>query len=213
MMDLRLDLLSADNAAAAGALLAASHHNYPAFRVDFPDSRVRHRILVPFQTAAARDAALYGSMVGAYLDDHLAGVALWQRPGRFPLSPLRKARMTPALMHVAIAAPCAFPRFVRSGAALERAFPEQPVWCLQALGVHPNPQRRGVGAALLDAGLAMVDADRTACHLHTSDESNVDYYRRWGFELTQPAFEAGSGGPTYYGMTRPHGPRGEGSPS
>ena len=127
MMDLRLDLLSADNPAAAGALLAASHHNYPAFRVDFPDSRVRHRILVPFQTAAARDAALYGSMVGAYLDDHLAGVALWQRPGRFPLSPLRKARITPVLIHVTIAAPQAFPRFVRSGAALERAFPEQPV--------------------------------------------------------------------------------------
>jgi GNAT superfamily N-acetyltransferase len=185
MMDLRLDLLSADNAAAAGALLAASHHNYPAFRVDFPDSRVRHRILAPFQTAAARDAALYG-MVGAYLDDHLGGVALRQRPGRFPLSPLRKARMTPALMHVAIAAPRAFPRFVRSGAALERAFPEQPVWYLQALGVHPNAQRRGVGAALLDAGLAMVDADRTACPLHTSDESNVDYYRRWGLR-THPA--------------------------
>ena len=56
---------------------------------------------------------------------------------------------------------------------------------------------------MLAAGLAVVDADNLACHLHTSDPANVEYYLRWGFELTQPAFPAGAGGPTYYGMTRP----------
>lgn len=203
MTGLRIDPLSAADAAAAGRLLAASHRDYPAFRVEFPDPRVRDRVLIPFQTAAARDAAVHGSAVGAFLDDHLAGVALWQPPGRFPLTPLRKARMTPALLRAAIAAPRAFRQFARSGAALEQAFPDELVWYLQALGVHPDAQRRGVGAALLSAGLAVVDADHTACHLHTSDPLNVEYYRRWGFQLTQPAFPAGAGGPTYYGMTRP----------
>jgi GNAT superfamily N-acetyltransferase len=200
---LRIDPLRAADAAAAGGLLAASHHDYPAFRVEFPDPRVRNRVLIPFQTAAARDAAVHGSAVGAFLDGQLAGVALWQPPGRFPLNLLRKARMTPALLRAALAAPRAFPQFARSGAALERAFPGEPVWYLQALGVHPDAQRRGVGAALLSAGLAVVDADHAPCHLHTSDRANLEYYRRWGFQLTQPAFPAGAGGPTYYGMTRP----------
>jgi ribosomal protein S18 acetylase RimI-like enzyme len=200
---LRIDPLRAADAAAAGGLLAASHHDYPAFRVEFPDPRVRNRVLIPFQTAAARDAAVHGSAVGAFLDGQLAGVALWQPPGRFPLNLLRKARMTPALLRAALAAPRAFPQFARSGAALERAFPGEPVWYLQALGVHPDAQRRGVGAALLSAGLAVVDADHARCHLHTSDRANLEYYRRWGFQLTQPAFPAGAGGPTYYGMTRP----------
>jgi hypothetical protein len=40
---------------------------------------------------------------------------------------------------------------------------------------------------LLSAGLAVVDADHAACHLHTSDAANLEYYRRWGFQLTQPA--------------------------
>jgi ribosomal protein S18 acetylase RimI-like enzyme len=78
-----------------------------------------------------------------------------------------------------------------------------PFWYLEALGVHPGAQRRGVGAALLSDGLAIVDAAKLSCHLHTSDLANVDYYQRWGFELTQPAFSAGPDGPTYYGMTRP----------
>jgi len=203
MTGLRIELLGAADANAAGAVLAASHGEYPAFRAVFPDPRARSRVLVPFQTGAARDAAIYGRAVGAFLDGHLAGVALWQPPGRFPLSWPRKARMTPALVRAAVAAPRAFPLFARSGAALERAFPEEPVWYLQVLGIHPRAQRRGVGAALLADGLAIVDADQMVCHLHTSDQTNVDYYRRWGFELTQPGFPAGTGGPTYYGMTRP----------
>ena len=97
----------------------------------------------------------------------------------------------------------AFVRFARSAPALERAFPAQPVWYLQALGVHPDAQRRGTGAALLAAGLALVDADHAVCHLHTSDPANLNYYRRYGFELVGPGFPAGVGGPTYYGMTRP----------
>jgi GNAT superfamily N-acetyltransferase len=198
----RIRPLTARDASAGGAVLAASHGEYPAFRALFPDPHVRSRVLRPFQTAAVRDAARYGIAAGAYLGDRLVGVALWQPPGRFPLGPLRKARMVPALLRVAIAAPRAFPQFARSGATLEKAFPDEPVWYLQALGVHPDAQRRGVGAALLSAGLAVVDADHAACHLHTSDAANLEYYRRWGFQLTQPAFTAGGGGPTYYGMTR-----------
>jgi len=204
MTGLRVERLTAGAASAAGAVLAASHHDYPAFRFQISDPQVRNRFLLPFQTGAARDAAIYGSLFGAYLDDHLAGVALWQPPGRFPLSPLRKARMTPALLRAAIAAPRAFPRFARSGAALERAFPDEPVWYLETLGINPNSQRRGVGAALLAAGLAVVDADHVGCHLHTSDEANIEYYKRWSFQLTQPGFPAGPNGPTYCGMTRPH---------
>jgi hypothetical protein len=145
MTDRRVRPLSTDDAAAAGAVLSASHHNYPAFRVEFPDPRVRHRVLLPFQTAAARDGAVYGGLLGAYLDNDLVGVALWQPPGRFPLSALRKARMTPALLRVVLAAPRTFPLFARSGAALERAFPEEPVWYLQAPrhpSERPAPRRR-----------------------------------------------------------------------
>ncbi len=194
--------LRLDDVKAAGALLAASHGEYPAFRTLVPDPVVRRRMLLPFHTAAVRDAVQNGHAHGAFMDGELVGVALWQPPGRFPLSKTRKLRMAPALLRSAAAAPGAFPRFARSGAALEREFPAESVWYLQALGVHPDVQRRGSGAALLAAGLVRVDADRIACYLHTSDYANVEYYRRQGFELTQPGFPAGSGGPTYYGMTR-----------
>ena len=203
MSEARVRPLSATEISAAGELLTASHGEYPAFQLEFPDPSVRRRVLLPFQTAAVRDTVRNGRAFGAFLEGDLAGVALWHPPGQFPLSSWRKARMTFALARSAAAAPRAYPRFARSGAALERAVPAMPFWYLEALGVHPNAQRRGVGGALLAAGLAVVDADHLPCHLHTSDPANIDYYQRWEFKLSQPAFTAGSRGPTYYGMTRP----------
>ena len=63
-------------------------------------------------------------------------------------------------------------QFARSGAALEQAFPDEPVWYLQALGVHPDAQRRGVGAALLSAGQAP-SMRTTPPAICTSDPVNV----------------------------------------
>jgi len=190
------------DATAAGRLLAASHGEYPAFRQLFPDPAVRVRVLRPFLTTAARDTARNGHGLVARVDHGLVGVALWMPPGRFPPSPLRKARMAPALARAASTARGGFPRFARTGAALERSLPDRPGWYLQALGVHPGAQRRGVGTALLAAGLTAVGRTGLPCHLHTSDPANVDYYRRWGFELTRPAIRTGPAGPAYFGMSR-----------
>ena len=52
MTGLRIDPLGAADAGGWPAA-AASHRDYPAFRVEFPDPGVRNRVLIPFQTAAA----------------------------------------------------------------------------------------------------------------------------------------------------------------
>ena len=96
---IRVDTLSPDLASEAGDLLAASHADYPSFRHLFPNPRRRRRVLRPFMSAAARDAAVHARAMAAYDDDgEIVGVALWMPPGTFPLSFLRKARMAPALL-------------------------------------------------------------------------------------------------------------------
>ena len=197
--------LHARDAAAAGRLLAASHGDYPAYRALFPDPKVRARVLLPFMTGAARDTAGYGQGLVVRATDTpegLAGVALWLAPGQLQLNLARKARMMPALTRAAIAGGRRFGGLARSGGALEESVPQGPLWYLRAMGVHPTAQRRGVGGALLKAGLAEANAAGLPCHLHTSDPANIEYYRRWGFELTQPEIRAEADGPTFVGMTR-----------
>ncbi|MDQ7977099.1 GNAT family N-acetyltransferase [Paraburkholderia sp. SARCC-3016] len=68
-------------------------------------------------------------------------------------------------------------------AELERYEPEGPFWYLSALGVDPAAQNRGRGALLLQARLAQCDAARLPAYLWSSNERNVPFYERHGFEV------------------------------
>ncbi|HEX6232872.1 MAG TPA: GNAT family N-acetyltransferase [Jiangellaceae bacterium] len=193
--------LRLQHVAEAGAVIAASHADYPAFRHVFPKPESRHRALVPFMVATTRDAAAHGHGLVAE-SDGIVGVALWMPPGAFPLSGGRKVRMTPALVRMTLIVGPAMQRFARVGSALERAHPPQPAWYLQAMGVHPGAQRQGAGAALMAAGISLANNDGLPCYLQTSDPANVGYYERFGFEVVQPAIATYPGGPTYIGMSR-----------
>ncbi|AYY13096.1 N-acetyltransferase [Actinobacteria bacterium YIM 96077] len=198
-----IDRLASRQARAAGAVIAASHADYPAFRQIFPDPIMRRRALLPFMTATARDAAAHGHGLVARDGDDVLGVALWMPPGTFPPSGLRKFRMTPALIRVAVVTRRAVGRLASVGSSLEKAHPPGPSWYLQAMSVHPRAQRRGVGTRLIEPAIALADEAGHACYLQTSDPANVDYYQRFGFELTQPAIATFDGGPSYIGMSRP----------
>src|SRR5215217_8027146 len=74
---IRIDTLSPDLASEAGHLLAASHADYPSFRHLFPDPPRRRRVLRPFMSAAARDAAVHARAMAVYDDcGDIVGVAL-----------------------------------------------------------------------------------------------------------------------------------------
>ncbi|MEH3129951.1 MAG: GNAT family N-acetyltransferase [Mycolicibacterium neoaurum] len=83
--------------------------------------------------------------------------------------------------------------------------PVQPenAWNLATLGVNPDSQGRGLGGALVDAGLAAVKAVDAAAGtaLETSDERNVRLYERSGFTVT--ATTSIPDGPVVYSMFRP----------
>jgi GNAT superfamily N-acetyltransferase len=53
------------------------------------------------------------------------------------------------------------------------------------LSIAPEHQRQGHGAALLAPVLGRCDRDGTPAYLETNRESNLPYYRRFGFELTE----------------------------
>lgn len=76
------------------------------------------------------------------------------------------------------------------------------VWNLATLGLHPEAQGHGLGAALIGAALAEVDASRVTADtaLETSDDRNVRLYERAGFTVT--ATTQIQDGPTVYTMLR-----------
>ena len=50
------------------------------------------------------------------------------------------------------------------------------------VGVDPDAQSRGKGGRLVKAFLEEADRARVAAYLETSNERNLGYYERFGFE-------------------------------
>ena len=84
--------------------------------------------------------------------------------------------------------PVLLPRIVRSTRAvreIERRHPVVPHYYLSVLGTDPDQQGGGIGSALLAPVLDRCDADGVAAYLESSKESNVAFYARHGFTVTE----------------------------
>ena len=174
--------LPAGRAADAAAALARAFERDPAWLWALPDDRRRARVLPWFFGAALRYALRHGAVyatasapLGAAIvlpperprlkDGDVARAGLWQMPFR--------------------AGPRGFRRFVVQGRVLEERHdcdvpPRHAyVWLL---GVDPPGHGRGLGSAVLRAVTAGADAQGVPTYLDTTNERNLPFYRRHGFE-------------------------------
>jgi ribosomal protein S18 acetylase RimI-like enzyme len=79
--------------------------------------------------------------------------------------------------------------------------PQEPVWHLDAIAVDPDARGRGMGAALVEHGLALARADNVAAVLETGNPRNVSYYEKFGFRVVDQQ-EVPDAGPTVWFMRR-----------
>ena len=77
--------------------------------------------------------------------------------------------------------------------------PAEPAWQLDSIAVQPELQGRGIGRALIEAGLARARRDDTGAFLSTGTAANVVIYGRCGFRVYDEA-DAPDGGPHIWFM-------------
>jgi GNAT superfamily N-acetyltransferase len=146
-----------------------------------PDDRRRARLLPRLYRARLRH--LYIPRGEAWTTPDAFGGALWIPPGA-PKRTLRDqtAEALALLPGIGIAG-------ARRGTRIDELMaehqPSEPHWYLEALSIDPDHQRRGHGTTLLRPILERADADGTPAYLETNRESNIPYYHRFGFELTE----------------------------
>lgn len=93
------------------------------------------------------------------------------------------------------------PRAMRAMTVLESNHPEEPHYYLPFLGVAPEWQGRGIGAALMCPMLSRCDNGRVFAYLEASSPRNRVLYERHGFAVTQE-FRLGKGSPPLWRMWR-----------
>jgi ribosomal protein S18 acetylase RimI-like enzyme len=140
----------------------------------------------------------------AVVDGEVAGVAVWVPPGRYPLPLAARLQAIPRMLGLTLRFGARIRNVAGFGSSIDAVFPTESVRYLQALGVGPGHQGRGIGTALLGDGLAKADAAHEVVYLETSLERNVRLYGRQGFTVVPGSpGPLSDGGPVMWRMRRP----------
>ncbi len=159
-------------------VLVRAFDDDPIFQAILPDAAHRARALAAMFEAWM--VQLHLPLACSYTTDDHAGAALWSPPGRWSLGLLGLARLAPRVLPALGTRTVAALRVLGE---LDRPHPRAPHRYLRLIGCDPARQGQGVGAALLRPTLDQCDARHEAAYLESSNERNLTFYRRHGFEL------------------------------
>jgi ribosomal protein S18 acetylase RimI-like enzyme len=177
----RLERVTKADLPALSGVLARAFLDDPvaewAFRVD----KLRLKALERFQ--GTRMKQLIGEQE-VWTDSERRCAALWAPPGRWKMSFGEVAAMMPAFAHPRLIG--RMPIAAIGWEKLEQRHPHDPPhWYLAVLGTDPSAQGQGLGSAVMGPVLERCDTDGVGAYLESSKETNIAFYSRHGFQVTE----------------------------
>ena len=164
---------------AIGRTLAAAFDDDPVWTFLAPNRDRWKRRAPGFFASDARTRLAHGMV---YVDEKRTGAALWAPPGKWRTAPGALAREMPAslaLLGLGTA------RALRLLSRMEKVHPKEPHHYLSLLGTEPAHQGKGIGSALVAHVTERSDEEGLPSYLESSKESNLAFYARHGFEVTE----------------------------
>ena len=163
-------------------MLARAFYHSPFYRYIMPTDSRRLAQLSWWMSCMVRYSIRYGLLCTT--PGTVDGAALW-------LTPTAPYLKTPQLLFSGFAlAPLWIgisdsKRLLEISSEWEDLHREEqyPHWYLLIIGVEPARQGQGVGSRLIQSVLTQADRDRLPCYLETTNEHNLAFYQKHGFEI------------------------------
>ena len=175
--------------------LAQAFQDDPSFIWMLPDPKVRRARLPAFFKLVASEDLAAGK---ALHSPDIEVVTLWRAPGRQKDMPLGTLRTNLTFLSIFRSTT---PRAAALGKSLAAHHPSGRHWHLRYAGVSPEAQGKGWGGLALRAGIDMAAVDGLPIYLETAKDSNVQLYRRFGFDVIEE-WDVPGGGPHFWSMMR-----------
>jgi ribosomal protein S18 acetylase RimI-like enzyme len=169
------------------AMLARAFHDDPVTAWFMPNAARRPKYAARFFGWQLH--RLLGQEQVHVADDRSA-VAIWALPGQWRESNWQALRLFVALVPALMTH---LPAAARGVERVEQRHPPEPHLYLAVLGTDPPAQGRGLGSAVLRPGLELCDREGLPAYLESSKESNVGFYSRFGFRVTEEVRMPGDG--------------------
>jgi ribosomal protein S18 acetylase RimI-like enzyme len=164
-----------------GRVLARAFYDDPVTRWAWPPDKLRMRALERFQTTRIKQL-LDGEEI--WTSDDLRCAAIWAAPDQWHATLRETVELMPAFLHPRLFV--RVPLVAVGWEKLERSHPRKPPhYYLAILGTDPAAQGQGLGSRVLRAVLDQCDQDGVGAFLESSKESNIAFYARHGFQVTE----------------------------
>jgi GNAT superfamily N-acetyltransferase len=131
--------------------------------------------------------------------DGCIGGALWYPPGKAKIGFAHQLLLLPNLIRGASFR--GLKRIIGVMNAMDKVHPTERHYYLQFIGVDPDHQGKGLGAALMQPVLERCDREGCGAYLENTKESNRVFYERRGFVVTGE-IDLGQGAPSCWAMWR-----------
>lgn len=193
-------LLATSQVEQAAVLLARIFQHDPMMKyLVANDARLLDKPL-RFYQSNLRMGLLYGEV---YTTANMDGLAVWLSPGNtdFTFRQLLQSGMMLGILSMGLTS---MSRFMKSFDIVDKLTKEsisRPQWLLQLLGIEPSQQGKGIGASLIQPVLSRADIENVPCYLESTNERNLTFYKRHGFNIAGQV-EIPDGGPQIWSMIR-----------
>lgn len=182
-----------------GGVLGRAYQDDPMWAWLWPDAERRARFLDAYFELALRK--LFLRLPGRHVSTTStgAGVAIWAEPDHWRVPPTKALGAGPGMLRI-----LGMRNLVRSARLLnsiEKHHPNEPHWYLEALGTVPAQQGKGLGGHALASVLRRCDTEGVPVWTWSSNERNLAFYYRHGFEVLD-TLDFVPGGPPIFPIRR-----------
>ncbi|OYY66956.1 MAG: GNAT family N-acetyltransferase [Sphingomonas sp. 28-62-11] len=177
-------------------MLSRAFFDDPAIGWIFPDPVLRSKRL-PKLFALLFDSDADKGM--RLVTDRGEAATFWRAPGQVHTSLFETLRyLVPMLGCFG----SAIGRGMAVGDAIDAHMPAGDYWYLHIAGCDPIHQGKGIGGAVVRAGLERAVDGRFPAYLETPLEKNISFYQAMGFAVIDE-WTVPKGGPRFWSMMRP----------
>jgi GNAT superfamily N-acetyltransferase len=134
-----------------------------------------------------------------FMTEDYTGGALWYPPGTSNVGYAKQLTLIPKM--IAAVGWTGLLRLALAMDKMEKDHPRERYYYLQFIGVVPENQGNGTGKALMKPILDVCDHKKCGAFLQSSKETNIPFYRSFGFVVTEKIF-LGKGSPPLWLMWR-----------
>lgn len=193
---MNVHLARKDQRRTIAAMLARAFFDDPAISWIFPDRLERSKRLPKLFMLLFDSDADKGMRL---VTERGEAATFWRAPGQ------SQTGLLETLVHLLPMLNCfgtAIGRGMAVGDAIEAHMPPGEYWYLHIAGCDPIHQGKGIGAAVVRAGLERAVDGRFPAYLETPLEKNIGFYQSMGFAVTDE-WTVPRGGPRFWSMWRP----------